>query len=685
MTDNKDLESIHERARINYGRIQSAYSEEREQCIDDIRFYFVQGAQWEGPLSDQYENKPKFEINKTHLSIFKIINEYRNNRISVDFVPKKGIKNDKMADVLNGLYRADEKDSCADEAYDNAFEEAVGGGFGAFRLTNQYEDEFDPEDEEQRIMIEPIYEAAKCVYFDLNAKKQDKSDAKYCYVIKSYTHEDYKHEFDDDPSTWPVDEHSNYNDWYTPDVVYVAEYYEVEEKTEQREVWEMIGGKTEVYSNDDFKKDPDLLLNLESKGAKKLRDKNVKVRKIHKYLMSGARILEDLGYIPGHCIPVIPVYGKRLFINNIERCQGHVRLAKDPQRIKNMQTSKLAEISALSSVEKPIFTSEQMAGHENMWQNDNIKNYPYLTVNSIETDQGELASGPLGYTKVPNIPPALAQSLAYSDQDMRDILGNSQQNEEIKSNISGKAVELIQGKIDMQTFIYMSNFSKAIKRCGEVWLSMAKELYVEEEREMKTLGVDDELGSVELQRPILNKDTGEEEIENDISKARMGVTVSVGPSSDSKRQATVNALTQMMGFTQDPETMMVLTSMAMMNIKGEGLEQYRKFFRNKLLQIGAVEPTEEERLLMEQAAQQRQEPTPEEQYFESEAVKNMAQAQSEQAKTAKALAEIGKINADEENTRANTIKTLQEAEIQATPEQMRESNTPQAPQNTSQV
>ena len=51
----------------------------------------------------------------------------------------------------------------------------------------------------------------------------------------------------------------------------------------------------------------------------------------------------------------------------------HVRLAKDAQRLKNMQLSKLGEISSLSTVEKPIVTPEQIAGHQNMWKEDNIK------------------------------------------------------------------------------------------------------------------------------------------------------------------------------------------------------------------------------------------------------------------------------------------------------------------------
>jgi hypothetical protein len=102
--------------------------------LQDRRFYSLAGSQWEGPLWDQYENKPKFEVNKIMLAVIRIVNEYRNNRITVDYVSKDGVENDKLAEVCDGLYRADEQASVADEAYDNAFEEAVGGGIGAWRL-----------------------------------------------------------------------------------------------------------------------------------------------------------------------------------------------------------------------------------------------------------------------------------------------------------------------------------------------------------------------------------------------------------------------------------------------------------------------------------------------------------------------------------------------------------------------
>jgi hypothetical protein len=143
-------------------------------------------------LGHQYENKPKFEVNKIMLAVMRIINEYRNNRITVDFVSKDGAENDKLADTCDGLYRADEHDSVANEAYDNAFEEAVGGGIGAWRLRTTYEDDEDEDNDRQRIQIEPIFDADSSVFFDLNAKRQDKSDARFCYVVYSMTYESYK-------------------------------------------------------------------------------------------------------------------------------------------------------------------------------------------------------------------------------------------------------------------------------------------------------------------------------------------------------------------------------------------------------------------------------------------------------------------------------------------------------------
>ena len=578
MSKEQYLNKLHSDALAQFNDIQTALRDERLQCLQDRRFYSLAGSQWEGPLWDIYENKPRFEVNKIHLSVIRIINEYRNNRVTVDFTPKPG-QDDKLAETCDGLYRADEKDSVADEAYDNAFEEAVGGGFGAWRLRNVYEDDEDEDNERQRIMIEPIFDADSSVFFDLNAKRQDKSDARYCYVVTSMTRQSYKETWGDDPTDWPKEIHQYEFDWCTPDVVYVAEYYKVEDVSETIRIFRAIDGTEERYRQADFNDDPALEETLAAIGSIEVRQRKIKTRKVHKYIMSGGRILEDAGYIAGKEIPIVPVYGKRWFVDNVERCMGQVRLAKDAQRLKNMQLSKLGEISALSSVEKPILTPEQVTGHQVMWADDNIRNYPYLLINPITGPDGsQQVSGPVAYTRSPQIPPAMAALMQITEQDMQDILGSSQQADKMVSNISGKAIEMIQTRLDMQTFIYMSNFAKGMQRCGEIWLSMARDIYVEEGRQMKTIGPNDDIGMVELMKPTVS-DAGEVVMENDLSRAKFDVNVEVGPSSTSKRAATVRALTGMMAITDDPQTKQVLQAMAMMNMEGEGISDVRMSLR----------------------------------------------------------------------------------------------------------
>lgn len=642
-----DLFEVHQQARIEFDQIQSALYQERMNCLQDRRFCSLTGAQWEGPLGNQFENKPRFEVNKVHMAVQRIINEYRNNRIGVNFVSREGEEEDKLAETCAGLYRADEQASGAEEAYDNAFEEAVMGGFGAWRLRTEYSNDEDPEDDRQHICIEPIFDADTSVYFDLGAKRQDKADAKRCFVLTSMTYDAFKAEFNEDPSTWPKTITRSQFDWYTPSVVYVAEYYNIEEVSGQVRTYRDISGKEESLWLDQVELKEEQML---ATGWKEVRRKKVKTKKVHKYIMCGSKILEDCGYIAGKNIPIIPVYGKRWFVDNVERCMGHVRLAKDAQRLKNMQLSKLGEIAALTAMEKPILLPEQVAGHQLMWAEDNLKNYPYLLINPITDANGNPApGGPVAYTKPPSIPPSMAALLQITEADMQEILGSPQQGDKMVSHLSGKTVELIQQRLDMQTFVYMSNMAKAIKRCGEVWLSIARDIFIEQGRKMKSVTESGKMQPVELMKPVVN-DEGEIEYENDLSDADYDVEVLVGPASATKRQATVRALTDMMTLTQDPEMTQVLSAMAMLNMEGEGINDVRDYFRHKLLKMGVLKPTDQEAQQLAQEAQAAG-PDPQAQYLQAASEQAIAQA-------AKAHADSILSVAKAEETRAKTTETL---------------------------
>jgi hypothetical protein len=264
----------------------------------------------------------------------------------------------------------------------------------------------------------------------------------------------------------------------------------------------------------------------------------------------------------------------------------------------------------------------------------------------------------------------MAALLQITEQDMQDVLGNQQAGEQLQANLSGKAVELVQGKLDMQTFIYVSNFAKGIKRNGEVWLSMAKDILVEKGRKMKGVSASGTTTQVQLLKPM-EDENGAIKNENDLGDADFDIAVTVGPASASKKQSTVRSLTGMMQVTQDPETLQVLGAMSMMNMEGEGLKDAQAYFRNKLIKMGVVKPTDEEaKQLQQELAGQPEDPNniflkASADQAQAQAVKarsetllNVAKAKNTEAGTAETLS---KINRDEVGHLLQMAKDLDEA------------------------
>lgn len=652
------LSEVHQRAVSGFDSAYSPQQDVRLNCLQDRRFAYVDGAQWEGNLEQQFANRPRFEINKIQQSLERISTEYRKNRITVDFRPKDDAATSEDAEDLDGMYRADENDSNAMEAYDNAFNEGTAGGMGAWRLRACYEDEDDEDDERQRIRMEPIFDADASVFFDANAKRRDKSDAKKCWVLTAMTHEEFEDVYDKSPASFDQTTHLTEFDWFSPDVVYVAEYYEVEMVKKRFHFFRLPAtGEIMKVSGDELEGDDgeQYLQDLLDQGYVESRQKTVTERRIHKYIIDGADVLEDCGIIAGRYIPIIPYYGKRMYIDNKERVQGHARLLKDGQRIYNMVVSAMSELAATFGEEIPIFTPEQVAGLSHVWADKNIKKPPYLLVNPLTDAAGNIqATGPIAYTKAPTIPPALQGLIQIAQADLQELSGAQQNGDEIVSNISAKAVELIQTRLDMKTFNYMDNMAVAMRHCGCVWLSMAKDLYDEPGRKMRTIASDGETeGQVELKQPATAQD-GSSIVKNDLSKGKYDVIVDVGPAFTSKRDNTVRSLIGMLQFVDDPTIKSAILGVIIQNMDGEGLEDLRSFVRRQLVLAGVVKPSDEEKAILAQQQQQAQQPNAQDQYLLASAAKQMADASKTQS-------EIEKNQASAEQSRAAATKAEAEA------------------------
>jgi hypothetical protein len=224
-----------------------------------------------------------------------------------------------------------------------------------------------------------------------------------------------------------------------------------------------------------------------------------------------------------------------------------------------------------------------------------------------------------------------------TEQDIDDILGNQREGDKIVSNISGDAVEMVQQRLEMQAFLYMSNYAKAVQRCGEIWLSMARDVYVEPKRKMK--GVDEEgrASTIELMQPAMDEN-GALTSRNDVTQATLDVVTSVGPSFATQRAATRRTLLSMMQFAQDPQIQKMLLAALMQNIEGDGVKDVAKFMRKEMVAAGVMEPTQEEAQALAQAAQNQQ-PDPNVLYIQAVSEKERAQAQKAQADSVNALAD----------------------------------------------
>jgi hypothetical protein len=295
-------------------------------------------------------------------------------------------------------------------------------------------------------------------------------------------------------------------------------------------------------------------------------------------------------------------------------------------------------------LERPIFDPEQVAGLETQWAEGNIKRHPYALARALRNEDGSIAqAGAVGKVEPTQVPAALAALIQLSGADIADITGSSDQADEVPANTSAQAIELVHQRVDSRTFIYTDNFGQnAVRRCGVVWKGMASELYVEDDRKMRAI---DEKGGdkyISLNQPAIAQD-GSQVVRNAFD-GKYRCVVDVGPSSHTRRDATVRSLVGMAevaATAQDQELGAACITAALAEMDGEGISDLKKWVRMRGVRMGILQPTDEEKQELAQEAQnQPQDPN----------------AMLAQGMTQQALAEADK-------AKAGTVKTLADAEL----------------------
>jgi hypothetical protein len=308
--------------------------------------------------------------------------------------------------------------------------------------------------------------------------------------------------------------------------------------------------------------------------------------------MSGAEVLKDQGYIAGSCIPIVPVYGKRAFVDNIERFRGHVSKRMDAQRLFNAGVSSAAEVDSMAPFERPIFDPEQMQGNlPQQWAEANLNRSPFLLASALRQPDGTIVqAGPVGKVEPPQLAPVKAALLQLASSLLDE---DADQAEEVKANVSADAMDIAAQRVDAKSGIYLDNMSLSVKREGEIYYEMSKEVYSEPDRVVETMSEEGDDGEAKLHDAYTDP-SGRNMTINNFDDGKYKVVCSVTEATATRRDKTVrSSLNVAAAATQlgDQELGSVALLTAVMNQDGEGMTSFQKYARKRLVGMGVEEPT----------------------------------------------------------------------------------------------
>ena len=637
----KQIKDMHEKAYLRGYDV-------RLRAAEDMAFAWV--SQWDDAFLESVDLEYKGQFDILRKAMRQIISDLKLNPIQVDFEPEDET-DDTASDILDGAYRADMRNNMALEASGNANQESIVCGIGGWELITEYKNDLEG-DYKQVIRRKPIYEFNNNAMCDPDAKLLDKADAKYWSVLESYTPDglkalkeelgddgdDENYESDEDnneggygsSSSFAFPEISYTFPWFSGnDLVYVTRFYhKTKEKVKFLRFTDEFGGVREMREYDITKEIEDELVD---EGYELDSEKVISRNVVRLYIADGNSIIKSY-VIAGEHLPIIPQYGERQYIEGVEWYEGIVRLAKDPVRLRNFQLSYLATIVSRSPREKPIFTSEQLAGFEDMYEPNGYKNnYPYLMQNGFFQGQ-PLPVGPIGYIKAPEIPAGLMPLIGESRQAVEDVASSGLPQDITDTQMSGKAIQAMQKRFDMQSYTYQDSHKFAMRREGEIYASMFIDIKDTEE-EITLVKADGSKQKEVINRAELDFTTMESDIKNDVKKMRFSVYADIGQAFESVKAQNKEEIKELLngmlssGGAQTPEYKMLYMKYLGM-IDGMNFKDVRDYARKELIMMGVQEPESDEEKQMVADAQQNQKPSAQDEAMMLEGQARMLEGQA---------------------------------------------------------
>ena len=562
----------------------SAYSESREDELDDLRFYAGSpDNQWQWPadvlatrgaVQGQTINaRPCLTINKLPQHVHQITNDQRQNRPSVKVIPVNDDADVEVAEIYNGMIRHIEYISDADVAYDTACENQVAYGEGYIRILSEYcdDDTFD-----QDLRIARVRNSFS-VYMDPLIQDPCGSDAKWCFITEDLSQEEYHRLF---PNASPLSTletlgvgDQNLSQWLNTDTIRIAEYFYIEY---DKHTLNLYPGNVTAFEGTPEDKQ------LRAVYGKPKKSRQADRKKIKWCKINGYEILEEQEW-PGKYIPVVRIIGNEYEVEGRIYISGLVRNAKDAQRMYNYWTSQEAEMLALAPKAPFIGYGGQFEGYETQWKTANTQNWPYLEVNPDVTD-GQGAVLPLPQRALPPMAQTgLIQAKMGASEDIKSATGQYNASLGQTSNErSGKAILARQREGDVGTYHYQDNLARGVRHIGRQLVDLIPKYY-DTQRIARIIGLDGETKMVKIdptqQEPVRKIQNQEGIVIDKIYNPAVGkydVVVATGPGYATKRQEALEAMAQLL--QGNPQLWSVAGDLFVKNMDWPGAQEMSKRF-----------------------------------------------------------------------------------------------------------
>ena len=540
-----------------------AEAENRERGREDYEFARL-ADQWPEEIREKrrLDGRPCLTVNRMAAFGRQVVNEARQNKISIKVRPADDNADIDTAEVMSGLIRNIEQQSNADIAYDTGAECAVYMGVGFWRVGVEYAHD-DSFDKELKIIRIPNRFS---VYEDPFSTESDSSDWNHGFVTEWFSNEQFL-------QRWPKASLVSWQGgdasravWADREAVQVAEYWK--RSTYAKTILLLSDGT--VIDTATYERERGL---FDSIGATVVQERETTGYKVTQRIMTADEILEEVEWA-GCYIPIVPCYGDELNVDGKRVLRSLIHDAKDSQRMLNFWRTSSTELVALAPKAPFIGPESAFTGVDSeKWATANNDNHAFIShPDGIPAPVRQPFAG---------VPAGAVQEAALAQDDMKSILGIYDASLGARSNeTSGIAIRSRKVESDTATYHFVDNLSRAVRHTGRILIDMIPKVYTAN-RVVRILGMDGAVQNVRLGprpdnaqvQPQGPQEPGTRGLEGiyDLSVGRYDVMTDVGPAYVTQRQ---EAADQMMQLIQSfPQAAPIIGDLVAKNLDWPGAQE----------------------------------------------------------------------------------------------------------------